>query len=219
MTSALFEEIAKYGKLYSPAQLHYEDKFTVTCDKCQRDNIDESFGFGKYDLCLECKKSIDYAVHFSAEKYRNDVEVKLANLCIHNRNGDMPSFAQEFIKLIGIEKWKNYIHDLTKSYWKGTNPDVVYGLKQMFSYPINANPYGGSDKYDFTTRIKDTKNAITIKPVAKDTFVVLWRRNKFKEVIMTNAGTFTTTNTKYTNDTDSDSSELAYMMQDIYLFD
>ncbi len=51
-------EVVTKGTKYKPAWKHYGEKTVVVCDKCYEDDIEESFGWEKYDLCVSCYNEI-----------------------------------------------------------------------------------------------------------------------------------------------------------------
>jgi len=56
--------ISKYGTYYNPATSHYIDNATITnviCDRCYKDHLNISIGWGAYDLCLSCIAEINNA--------------------------------------------------------------------------------------------------------------------------------------------------------------
>src|ERR1041385_9543122 len=52
-------EITKYGKYYNPASFHYNNKQSVMCDRCYKQNLSACIGYDKYDLCLDCVNIIN----------------------------------------------------------------------------------------------------------------------------------------------------------------
>ena len=55
------------GQLYKPASSHYATAVTVECDRCQKSNLTECWGYGDdFDICLECVAAVKKEV---AKKY------------------------------------------------------------------------------------------------------------------------------------------------------
>ena len=54
MSNQILSQVCEFGTFYSPAQKHYNNKLSVVCDKCLRENLDICIGYEKYDLCFNC---------------------------------------------------------------------------------------------------------------------------------------------------------------------
>jgi hypothetical protein len=53
-----FTDIAKYGKYYNPANLHYNNGTAVMCDRCKENKLVACIGYLDQDLCLPCADQI-----------------------------------------------------------------------------------------------------------------------------------------------------------------
>ena len=58
-----YYQVIDHGKYYKPAWLHYGRKTVVFCDRCNRVNISECFGYKNFDLCLPCANELTRSNH------------------------------------------------------------------------------------------------------------------------------------------------------------
>ena len=65
-----FKEIVEKGEYYFPASTHYSnEKSSVVCDRCYKENISECVGYKEYDLCMAC---VDQVKNGSSGPKTND---------------------------------------------------------------------------------------------------------------------------------------------------
>src|SRR3990172_4781987 len=67
VTQDTFQKIVQLGKYYFPAHLHYSRETTITCDRCQRNQIPACIGWQQYDLCLNCAQKVAEQLTRSSE--------------------------------------------------------------------------------------------------------------------------------------------------------
>lgn len=51
-----YYNIISNGKVYYPANLHYQSNTSVQCDRCYRNSLEVCIGYLGMDLCLDCVK-------------------------------------------------------------------------------------------------------------------------------------------------------------------
>lgn len=68
---SLYESIYKNGKYYNPANKHYDGKGTVSCDKCQREDLEVCIGWKDNDLCLDCVSKLKKNTKPKTEKKKS----------------------------------------------------------------------------------------------------------------------------------------------------
>lgn len=79
-----FSDIAKYGKYYNPANLHYNTTTRVMCDRCKRNNLIACIGYLDQDLCLPCAEQV------TAIDKRNEFRPEILTLMRTTRFDDEP---------------------------------------------------------------------------------------------------------------------------------
>ena len=60
-----FVDIFLLGKYYNPASTHYNDEHEVICDRCNKNNLDISFGYLDKDICVNCANDVKDYIHES----------------------------------------------------------------------------------------------------------------------------------------------------------
>lgn len=73
---SIYDNILTKGIKYSPANTHYPDKpnCIVNCDRCMRNDLDESYGYDNYDLCLTCYTQIKDPIILDLNHMRTQME-------------------------------------------------------------------------------------------------------------------------------------------------
>lgn len=63
MNQTVYWNIYTHGTYYKPAYKHYpradNSRTKVSCDRCQRSNLNSCIGWNTYDLCLECVSKVE----------------------------------------------------------------------------------------------------------------------------------------------------------------
>ncbi len=65
------KNICKNGTYYFPASKHYGNPdANVVCDKCYKNKLNVSIGYGNYDLCLLCVDEITNPIKLDKINYK-----------------------------------------------------------------------------------------------------------------------------------------------------
>lgn len=158
----------KSGTFFYPAWKHYGVKMYVSCDRCNRQNLEVSLGYGKYDLCLLCvdeltrknfdcpngncfankniedlKLNMDY---FSSSNYYVECDLKNKNIG-SNEIKQNYQFATDNFRFESIPFYKTietgiFYYPAMKHYNKVTNVICDRCNKQNLSASV------GHDKFD-----------------------------------------------------------------------
>ena len=59
MSEKLYNQIQKYGKLFDPANSHYDNDNGVECDRCKKTELKTCIGWKEHDLCMDCNSALE----------------------------------------------------------------------------------------------------------------------------------------------------------------
>ena len=154
----IFQNIRNHGTYYLPAWKHYGKYVYVKCDRCGRNNLPESYGWDKYDLCIQCIDDISNDMPLTERQGQMTLPHRNINNLTRMRQNMNQSAKPK--RPIGIDMSGNPTDDpmhMTLMVQSMYNPDisntVTFMMQTMFNSNIgrgNANSRRSVDAYDTT---------------------------------------------------------------------